>query len=342
MIAERIENPETIDHSAIEEILHSGRTATLQFSQSVYTDTLLNDVNQLCRAFGSRVEVRFYGHYAGEFDAAVLSALPDVRWLSVDCLTTIRNADSLWQLPALERLSFGVYEFDKPDFLSWIPAERLTHLLLGETRKRNMDLAPLGQCKSLRSLFLQGHTRHIDALGEATALGELRLGSIAAKQDLAFVKEIRALKSLELLLGSRTNFNGVSHPTLETLRLIRVRGLETLGELQRFPSLKQLHIEDQAKLGSISLADLQLREMVLFNCKTLCEIEGLAQQTELTSFRTSRTQLDLEALLDFPWPPAMETVALYSSREKWNKSARKKLDDLGYREFTELPVVKNL
>lgn len=342
MITERIQNPETIEHSAIEEILQSGRTATLQFSQSVYTDTLLNDVNQLCRAFGARIEVRFYGHYAEEFDASVLSALPDVRWLSVDCLTSIRNAEYLWQLPALERLSFDVYEFDRPDFLSGIPAERLTQLLLGETRKRNFDLAPLGQCKSLRSLFLQGHIRHIDTLGEATALEELRLGSIAAKQDLAFINEIRALKSLELLLGSRTNFDEVSHPTLEILRLIRVRGLETLGGLQRFPLLKQLRIEDQAKLASISLAGLQLRELALVNCKTLSEIEGLAQQSELTSFRTSRTQLDLEALLDFPWPPGMETVALYSSREKWNKSARKKLDDLGYREFAELPVAKNL
>lgn len=287
----------------------------------------------LCQVFGSSLEVRFFGHYGHDFDARVLSALPDVRWLSVDCLTRIANEDWLYKLPLLERLSFGVSEFDQPDFLDGFQLERITQLSLSETRSRKLDLGGLHRCTSLTELFLQRHTRNIEALARTPVLRTLRLSGMPKQCELSFVGEMPSLQSLTLLLGGRPSLDGVSSRTLQELEIVRVRGLETLGPLDRFPKLRRLQVEDQLQLHSISVAGTQLREPSLHNCKNLESVTGLDTLAELEHFRVSRTKLDLEALLDRNWPPSMEVMALYSGSQKWNDEARAILDRRGYREY---------
>jgi len=301
----------------------------------MYTPALLRRVNDLCAELGDRLEIRFYGHYDEVFDAEALTHLPDVKRLSVDCLTTIRNEVEIGRLPYLEQLSFGVFDFDQPHFLGSLPLSNLRRLVISETAKRNFDLAPLAQAQHLRVLFLNGHTRNVEAIGALPLLSELTLSAMPKTRSLGFLSDVAALRTLTLILGGRVNLDEFRHPLLKEFNVIRVRGLETIGDLARFPYLRRLSVEDQLQLRTIDVAGTELRRLSLFNCKNLARIKGLDALGELEEFRTGGTNLDLDGLRDRPWPPSLRVLALYRSSRLWNLATRRHLDGLGYREFSE-------
>ena len=329
-MVDRITDPKRVSGEQIKEILARRIQPTIQFSKPGTSRFVLKAVNKLCALFGDKLQVRFYAHYGDRFDASILRHLPDVRWLSVDCLMHIDNEDEILALPKLSRLGFGVHHFDRPSFLSGLDLSRLTYLVLSENRKKNFDLSPLSDCSKLEELFLNGHTKNISAISTLPSLRTLSLGSIAKRQDLEFVNGIPQLEALTIVLGGRENIDELAHSELRELEVIRVRALSTLGDLLRFPALTRLQVEDQLQLHSVSVAGTNLREVSLHNCKNLERVEGLVDLPGLRVFRTSRTKLDLDALLHANWPESMESVALYSGSQKWNNEARRLLDEKGY------------
>ena len=337
MISNRIIDPQRVTARDIQLILDQGSTPIVQFSIPGYSPELLQNLNKLCIEFGTRLELRFYGHYGDKFDAAALTYLPDVRVLSVDCLERISNEDSLSGLSRLERLSFGVYRFNKPDFLKSLPLQHIRELSLSETETRNLDLAHLKRGARLSNLFIQGHTKNIDALAVLPELRVLSLSSMPTRQELSFINRIEKLQSLTLILGGRSTIDDISHDQIQSLEIIRVRGLESLGDLHRLPRLAQLHVEDQLQLRTIDLSGVQLRELFVHNCKNLDQIGNLENQAHMEHLRISRTKLDLDRLLAFEWPDSMMVLALYSGSSAWNKKARVILDQRGYREFAINP-----
>ncbi len=332
----RITDPQRVDAAMVKAILARGARPTIQFSRSGASTELLASVNELCREFGDRLEVRFFGHHSETFDGGILTHIPDVHWLSLDCLMTISGENNLAQLPNLTKLTFGVYRFDKPDFLDALPLERFTWLSLGENAKKNINLRYLDRCGALEHLFLAGHTRGIEAISRLPKLSQLWLGSIPKKQTLEFLSDLAPLRSLNLILGGRRSLDEFRHPDLEELAVLRVRGVETLGSLGRFPKLRKLQVEDQLQLRAIDLTGAALKELILLNCKNLETLSGLDDVPGLQHLRASRTSLDLDALVERVWPPSMDILALYSGSERWNTSARAKLDQRGYREFGEI------
>jgi hypothetical protein len=231
------------------------------------------------------------------------------------------------------RLSFGVNKFDKPGFLNQLDLGKLDRLVLVENVKRNLDLSPLQNARELETLFLNGFTKNIGVLAGLPKLKQLSLGGIAKTQSLRFVSDMSGLRSLTLVLGGRQSIDEIAHPGLEELNVLRVRGLEGLGSLARFPRLRELVVEDQIKIRSINVSESNLRKLILMNCKNLKEIQGLGNLGELIEFRTSQTRLDLDALLEGEWPPSLQVLALYSGSQKWNDAARETVNRRGYREF---------
>lgn len=328
----RVTDPIAVESGETRAIVKSGRTPSIQFSKPGYTRELLRAVNRLCAEFEDKLEVRFYGHYQGNFDASVLAELPDVRWLSADCLTAISNEQQIGRLPLLCRLSFGVYQFDSPRFLESINVGQLKELTLSETAKRNFDLAPLKGGRELETLFIQGHTNNIEVLSSLPKLTKLTLSGFPKHKSLQFLSDADSLRSLRLILGGRSSFDELHHSALEELSVVRVRGLETLGSLHRFPSLHSLQVEDQLQIQSVNLVGAALRRVLLLNCKNLARIDGLELLNELSELRVSRTKLDLDALVERDWPTSLRVLALYSGSRKWNDATRLILEGRGYRE----------
>ena len=334
MLENRINDPQTVDREHLDEVLSRGVNPTIQFSKPGYSRSLLQDINKLCADYGDQLEVRFYGHYSDDFDASVVRHLPDAQWLSIDSLQRVTNEAEISRAPNLRKLSFGVYEFDNPAFLTTLKLAQLTRLVLSDNKKKNFDLSPLAQCIELEELYVNGHTKNIHELSQLPNLRRLSLGSIAKRQTLEFLNGIPNLEKLTLILGGRENINELAHTRLRELEVLRVRGINDLGDLSRFPQLRRLLVEDQLQLQTITFSELDLEEVLINNCKNLTHLDGLLGLQKLRSFRTSRTGLDLDSLLVASWPKTMETVALYSGSQKWNERARGILDQQGYKEYS--------
>jgi hypothetical protein len=331
----RISDPKVIDRAAVQSAVERGLTATVQFSQASYHPDLLASLNEVCAEFGADVDVRFFGHHRGHFDAATLALLPDVRSLSVDSLLSISNERHIAGLTQLSRLRFGVYRFDQPEFLKSLDIAKLEALTLGETAKRNLDLTPLAGARQLESLFVQGHTKGMTVVSGLSTVSDLGLSGISARQDLAFLNDMAGLRSLLIILGSRASIEEFSHPRLTDVRIIRVRKLERLGPIARFPSLETLAIEDQLQIRSLDLVGASARRIVIDNCKNLTEVAGWGALERLAELRIARTSLDLEGLAEQQWPASLKVLALYAGGRKRNAALRAILDHRGFRELAK-------
>jgi len=333
----RINDPSSLSRADLQNILSRGASPTVQFSKPTYSPKLLKEVNGFCQEYGSNLEVRFYGHYSGAFDASALRFLPDVQWLSIDCLQRIENDEEVFRLENLRKFSFGVYYYDRSDLLARIKIDGLLRLVLADNDKRNFDLEPLEECSELEEFYLNGHTKNIGVLSKLPCLRFLSLGSISKKTRLEFASGIQQLNSLTIILGGREAIDEVRHESLRELRIVRVKAFESLGDMSRFPKLRKLVVEDQIRLNTIDLRGTDLREVSVHNCKNLSEIDGLLDLSDLRLFATSRTKLDLELLLRADWPKSMEVVGLFSTSDRWNEKAREKLAERGYRQFDTPP-----
>ena len=64
------------------------------------------------------------------------------------------------ELANLEELTFGVFEVSLPKLLEMPVLANLRVLVLEDSRKNNIDLAPLGASKAVEALTVSGHSRH--------------------------------------------------------------------------------------------------------------------------------------------------------------------------------------
>lgn len=328
--AGRLNDPTALTLATVTKGLAQRGTCVVQFSRpEAYTPTLLADIDAICAQVPDTLQVRFYGHYGTAFDAAILRHLPHVKNLSLDCLMRIENETTLGSLAHLRKLTFGVFEYDRPELLAGLDLSRLTALGVLETRKRNIDLAPLATASRLKSLHLIGQSRGIDAVGSLSGLETLHLGSLPAKQPLTALNALPALRHLVLVLGGRNTLDDLSSPTLETLQVLRVKGVTSLGDIRRFPALHGLRIEDQVQLDSLDLSGVTLDRLHLYNCKTLCRLDGLNSQSRLQSVFISRTALDMDALRDRAWPGTLQNIRLFTSRHKWNSATAARFAAMG-------------
>ncbi|WP_206241237.1 leucine-rich repeat domain-containing protein [Novosphingobium terrae] len=333
----RIDNPASISADGIAQACAQHGELTLQFSRAdAYDPAKLAALNEACRLAGEALCVRFYGHYGDQFDAAWLRHLPEVRTLSVDCLTQIVHEEEIGRLPRLTRLSFGVFELNRPDLLETLDLARLKGLTLVENRKRNVDLSPLARATSLTQLFIHGHSKGIGAIASLPDLRRLTLSAYAKSNGLGFIADLPQLEALTLILGGRATIDDLSSQTLGMLQILRLRGLATLGDLSRFPALTALRVEDQLQLLQLDLNGAQLERLSLFNCRKLAALPGLESQQRLREFSVFGTMLDLDALRDRDWPATARSIRLNGASKAWNEDARQRLAAKGLNEQQEL------
>ena len=330
---ERINNPKIVSAEGIRKSLASGSHVVVQFNQaSSYSARLLGQLNDICQISSDTLEVRFYGHYREAFDAGVLKYLPNVKNLTIDSLDEIYNENAIYYLQNLSHLSFGVLEFDKPEFLEALDLKHLKSLSLAENRKRNFDLKSLSNCSALESFSVDGHSQGIEAIAHLPKLSRVILRYLSKNQNISFLNTVPELKALTLSLGGRENISEFTGRALQTLQVLRVQGLQSIGDLKRLPMLRNLRIEDQIKLEDLNLIGSQLERLHIANCKSLKNITGLEQQVRLREFKLSKAAIDLNYFKHFAWPEAMENIQLLSGSSKWNKATAETLKEQGYRQ----------
>ncbi len=312
-----LQNPLQLDGAEIGAAIAAGRQVLVQFDTLGEPGPLLPELDALAAIHGTALTIRIYGYDPRVFDTRILLGLPHVASLSIDCHRNALYLETLGELRHLKRLDLGVYELAQTDILQLENLHGLEHLSLGESAKNNIDLAPLRHYTRLSTLAIEGHAGHIDTLAGLPALTRLSLYRIKNKVALDFMSGIAQLDRLLLQLGGRESIQEIDAPRLNKLEIIRVRGLEDLGDLGRFPLLRQLWLEDQIKLTQLDVSGNRLLERLhLLTCKGLERLDGLALLTALHTLSVSETRLDFDALLAQGLPAAPNDVRFRTGKVK--------------------------
>jgi protein phosphatase 1 regulatory subunit 7 len=329
----RINNPEKIDRLLIDEGLKDGKQVIVQFSDKLYSDKILADLNELCLEYDDNFSVRFYGHYQGSFDCKTLSKLPNIKALWLDCLLKADNLDVLTELKNLRRLSLGVYELKETEIFQANNFLNLKELIIGETRTKALNLKHLENYSDLNYLIISGHTKNIDVVGKLTDLEYLGLNSIS-KVRLDFVNKLNKLNSLHFVLGGRETLDEIEENQIETLEIIRVRAFNSFKNISNFKNLKTLLIEDQIQLNELHF-DTEiptLKDFKLINCKAFKYLTGLEKLSGLNQLRIYKTDINFDEFIQQPFPKSLDILAFYTSKTKIDKGIKESLIKLGYKD----------
>jgi protein phosphatase 1 regulatory subunit 7 len=328
----RINNPEKIDRLLIDKDLKDGKLVIVQFSDTLYSDKILADLNELCLEYDENFSVRFYGHYRGSFDCKTLTKLPNIKALWLDCLLKADNLDILTELKNLKSLSLGVFELKETEIFQANNFQNLKELIIGETRTKALNLKYLENFKNLNYLIICGHTKNIDVVGKLKDLEYLGLNSIS-KVPLDFVNKLKNLKSLHFVLGGRENLDEIEENEIETLEIIRVRAFSSFKNISKFKKLKNLLIEDQIQLAEFHF-DKEiptLKDFKLINCKTFKSLTGLERLSNLNQLRIYKTDINFEEFIKQSFPKSLDILAFSTTKIKIDKEIKERLLKLGYR-----------
>jgi hypothetical protein len=234
-------------------------------------------VDQACAVLRNKLEVRFFDHFEDEFDAAVLDGLPSAQVLSVDGVPRVVNPEAIGKLPSLRSLRFGPVRAGRSDILQMLGIDRLTEFTLAGTAAPKIDLAPLVEARSLRTLRLLGHGKNIEAIATLTELKELAIQP-SAHASIQFIGGMTSLEVLKFVLGSTTTIAPLpALPALRDLSCREVRYLEDLGDLERFANLRRLQVSDQPRLAQLRFGpkNTALEHIYLYAVPGLAVLDGL-------------------------------------------------------------------
>jgi protein phosphatase 1 regulatory subunit 7 len=329
----RINNPEKIDRLLIDKDLKDGKLVIIQFSDKLYSDKILADLNELCLEYADNFSVRFYGHYQGSFDCKTLLKLTNIKALWLDCLLKADNLEVLTELKYLRRLSLGVFELTETEIFQANNLKNLKELIIGETRTKALNLQYLENYKDLNYLIICGHTKNIDVVGKLTDLKYLGLNSIS-KVKLDFVNKLKRLKSLHFVLGGRENLDEIEENEIENLEIIRVRAFNSFKNISNFKNLKTLLIEDQIQLTELQFdkENSTLTDFKLINCKTFKYLTGLKKLSGLNQLRIYKTDINFDEFIKQQFPKSLNILAFYTAKTKIDKEIKERLLKLGYKD----------
>lgn len=309
-------------HSPLPErvpIGHYDESAREVIERHVSRADYIDLIRQACVRYGSNFSVYFYDHSGDIFDAAILDQLPELESLSIGSIFECINIEAVARLPALKRLNFSPVGKQPADILRLIGANRLEWLTLGNTFEPKADLTPLGQSTSLKTLRLLSRGKNLEAIGNCASLVELSMHP-AEKDDLSFIGNLPHLETLKFTMGKRSSITQIEQaPALRTLSFHWVNTLEDLGDLQRFPTLWRLQIEDQKRLRRLKVgpANLALEHI---NSDGLDDVEGFSELPALKSFNDFNGTFRPD-WSDIPptvthfalWPPSLKKRELHNA-----------------------------
>jgi hypothetical protein len=222
------------------------------------------------------VTLRVYGSYGAACDLAFAGTLRHVRRFAADSLLRAVNVEQIARIPRLESLSLGVHSLESFGLLGEM-APTLTHLVLGQTKSKKPDLAPLGRFRDLRSVYVEGHRRNLEVLGTLSALENVTLRSVTL-DDLAFLRPLHHMWSLDLKLGGIRDLSGIAGMGgIKYLEIWQVKGLAQVEVASALPGLQDLFLQSLPQVRALPsfAASEKLRRIVLRNMRGLRDLSTL-------------------------------------------------------------------
>lgn len=280
----RAEFDDSVTKNDLQHLSDLPKVRTLQCSGPVNASTW----SLLDEFFFSRrpdVELRVYGHYCVECDLAFARQMVNVRRFAADCLMRAKNVGAIAEIPELESLSLGIFELQDFAVLETVPTT-LTTLSLGATRSKKPHLEALGRFTSLRTLFIEGQSNGIEAIGQLRALEEVTLRSITTS-DLRYLSPLERLWSLDIKLGGIRSFDGIEgKETIKYLELWQIRELESANVVATLPGLQNVFLQSLPRVTQLPGLEgsRALRRAVFQNMKGFADFAALEAAPALEEF----------------------------------------------------------
>jgi hypothetical protein len=213
--------------------------------------------------------------------------MTNVRRFAADSIRRARNVECVADIPNLESLSLGIFELQTFDVLNRVP-RNLTTLKVHDTRSRKASLAPLNRFRSLRTVYIEGHSKDIGVLSELPLLEDITLRSVTTP-DLEYLRPLDRIRSLDLKLGGIRQFNGIEgKASIKYFEIWQIRQLTDISVVSTLPGLQNLFLQSLAQV----LAVPPLRESHALRRVSFMNLKGLHDFTELE------------------WAPTLEEFAL--------------------------------
>ncbi len=189
--------------------------------------------------------------------------------------------DYLEHFPTVERVEIECYDLQDISGLRFLRPD-LKRLSLGQTKKR-FSLALLERFSRLERLWLFGHTKEIEVLGQLKQLRRLSLRGITLP-SLRLLTSLDQLEIFELKLGGTRDLGEL--PRIGRLRYFEaflVRGLSDLGPVAEIESLEYLFVQAQKQVISLPSFErtVRLRRVHLETMKGLKDLAALSRAPAL-------------------------------------------------------------
>lgn len=264
----------------------------VQYSEAeVPEGPLLHLLNEELFAARPDVTLRIYGFHLQSADLSVLTRLPQVERLSVDCSTRAQGWEHLGSLSNLRELELDVFEMDAFDVLYGVTSD-LVQIRLGKTRSKKPDLSVLRRFGRLEKLAIDGHKKGIEGIQELHTLQELHVHGIPL-EELGFLGELPNLASLSIGQGKAESLDWLNGlPGLNKLRIRSAKKLAELNVLADLTELERLELVDQPLLKTLpDLHNLQALRLVVCNNVGLEGLDWIltAPQLDRLVFRDVKT-----------------------------------------------------
>lgn len=206
------------------------------------------------------VPLRIYGHYSESLpNLAFLRHYPFISGFQVDVFL-LRSTEGVEHLP-----------------------ESLEFFGFGQTKTRNISLDFLRRFGRLKDLYLEKHTKEIEAISTLSHLEQLTLRSVTLP-DLRLLLPLRHLWSLDIKLGGTKDLRLLPQiGGLKYLELWMIKGLQDLSVIAEVPTLQNLFLQALKNVTVLpSFRNLRhLRRVTLDTMKGVADLSPIADAPNL-------------------------------------------------------------
>ena len=250
--------------------------------------------------------------------AQFLSAYPAVQLR--DYRFDGNNVDYLRHYAFLKSYSIDAFHLKNWDGLQFLPMD-LETLGLGQTRTKALSLHILRRFPKLSTLYVTGHHKGFEVLGELDKLDTLYLNNISVI-GLDPLSNLRSLKTLSINLGGIKNLEAIRDLEIENLELFRVAGLANLDFIAFMKKLRKLVLMELSRVERLpSFAGLDsLQRLLLEKMARLESISCILEASALREIFISKVpRVGDEELLGLAKIATLEKVTVITNSRKWDR-----------------------
>ena len=337
---DRIEFSDSLSEKEIRGLVSNQDISVLQTNSPVDVESWKRINNYLIPA-RPEIEIRIYGHYSSECDLSIVKNIPDVQNLSVDCLMSASNIDTISQLQNLKSLSIGVYNLESLEFLKGVPSS-LKKLFIGATKSKKPDLMGLNRFSELEELYIEGQNKNIDVVGQLSSLKKLVLRSTSPK-DISFIRELGNLWSLDIKIGGIPNLKPLEGlQNIKYLELWQIKGLSDISVISSLVGLEFLFLQALRNIASLPDASMlvNLRRVYLDTMKGLKDVSGILTSPSLEEYiHVCAQNMQPDQYIELLKLPTLKKALFGFGSDKKNKVIEEQMQKYGIERYQHEPFV---